>query len=122
MAYYFDSRLARVKEAVDAEVSEGGRSLRASYLARKYRLDLSSVQQVLADLTAAGDLEARYTVLCSGPNQRFDPDREFNDKRQIPNYEITCQRCGDRYVPSEENIIVSFEPTASYVEDLVQQP
>lgn len=120
MAYYFDSRFARVKEAVDAEVREGGRSLRASYLARKYQLDPALVQQVLGDLVGAGDLKARYTILCSGQQQRYDPDGEFSAKEQIPNYEISCRRCGDRYVPSEENVVVSFEPTESYVEDLVQ--
>ncbi len=121
MNYYGDPDLARVKELIDAEVREGTRSLRASYLSGKYTLDPPVVHRVISDLAALGDLQPHYQVLCSGRNQRFDPDREFTDRREIPKHPITCQQCGDTYTPSEDNIIVSFEPTPSYLESLGQK-
>lgn len=122
MNYYSDPNLARVKELIDTEVREGTRSLRASYLSRKYGLDPGVVQRVVSDLAALGDLKTHYQVLCSGRTQRFDADREFTDRREIPDYPVTCQQCGDTYTPSEDNISLSFEPTPSYLESLGQKP
>lgn len=121
MNYYGDPRLDRLKALIDAELREGVHSLRASYLSRKYEIQPGLVQQVLSDLVAAGDLKVSYQVLCSGENQRYDVDREFSERSEIPNYEITCRVCGDRYIPSEGNILLSFEPTESYLESSAQK-
>ena len=121
MNYYGEPKLDHVKRLIDTEVRDGIHSLRASYLSRKYRIDLALVQQVLSDLVSTGDLQTHYQVLCSGEKQRYDVDREYRYRNEIPNFEIVCRRCGDRYVPSEENILLSFEPTESYIESVTQQ-
>jgi len=107
---------SQVRALIDQEVRHGTRDLRASYLSNKYHLRSPLVQRILSDLAAEGALEPRYVLLCSGPNQRFDPDREFKDLREIPHYPITCTRCGDEYLPSEENVLVHFVPTESYLD------
>jgi hypothetical protein len=119
--YYGQPDLDHLKALIDAEVRNGIHSLRASYLSRKYRIDIALVQQVLSDLVATGDLQAHYQVLCSGKKQQYDVDREYESKHEIPSSEIVCKKCGDRYVPSEENILLSFEPTESYIESVAQQ-
>jgi len=119
--YYGQPKFDRVKTLIDAEVRRGVRSLKASYLSRTYKVDPAIAQQVLSDLVATGDLSMHYQVLCSGEHERFDIDREFEHKEEIPRYELQCTRCGDRYVPSEENILLSFEPTKSYLEELAHQ-
>jgi hypothetical protein len=119
--YYGLSNFDRMKALIDAEVRGGVHSLKASYFWRKYRVDPSIAQQVLSDLVATGDLSMHYQVLCSGEHQRFDIDREFESKDDIPRYELQCSQCGDRYVPREENILLSFEPTESYLEELAHQ-
>jgi hypothetical protein len=118
--YYGNPKLDHIKEVIDAEVREGVHSLRASYLSQKYHVEPSRTQRVLSDLAAAGDLKTNYQLLCSGEHQNFDADREFSRREDIPTYEITCTKCGDRYTPDEENILVSFEPTGSYLEALAQ--
>jgi hypothetical protein len=107
---------SRIRTLIDEEVRTGTHDLRASYLSNKYQLSSTAIQQVLSDLAAEGALERRYTLLCSGPNQNFDPDREYRDLRDIPHYPIRCSRCGDEYTPSEENVLVSFVPTGSYLD------
>jgi hypothetical protein len=119
--YYSDAELFRVRDLITNEVREGVHSLRASYLSAKYHMEFPLVQRVLSDLASEGVLEPRYLVLCSGPNQRFDPDKEYTDLREIPHHPITCGTCGDIYTPSEENILVSFEPTESYLESISQR-
>jgi len=119
--YYGEPKLDRLKALIDAEVRQGIHSLRASYLSRKYKIEPALAQQVLSDLVAAGDLATHYQVLCSGEKQQYDVDREFTKRDEIPNYELVCRRCGDRYVPNEENILLSFEPTEIYLEELAQQ-
>ncbi len=121
MRYYGNPRLDEVKELVDAEIREGTRSLRASYLSRKYHVEPSLIQQVLSDLVATRDLKVSYELLCSGEHQNYDIDREYDSPSEIPRHEITCSKCGDHYVPAEDNIIVLFEPTDSYVESLTQR-
>jgi len=116
--YYGEPKLDRLKALIDAEVRQGIHSLRASYLSRKYEIEPALAQQVLSDLVAAGDLTTHYQVLCSGEKQQYDVDREFTKWDEIPNYELVCRRCGDRYVPREENILLSFEPTEIYLEEL----
>lgn len=118
MNYYGQPKLDHLKGLIDAEVRQGTRSLRASYLSRKYDIDLALVQGVLSDLVAAGDLSTHYQLLCSGEKQRFDVDREFTTREEIPRREVQCHRCGDHYVPSEDNIILSFEPTQAFLEEL----
>jgi hypothetical protein len=117
--YYSDPLLARIQSLVEDEVREGTHSLRASYLARKYELPIAAIQSVLGDLVAIGDLQPHYQLLCSGRQQRYDADREFTSLAQIPRSEITCNECGDVYFPSEENILVSFEPTDEYISTIV---
>jgi hypothetical protein len=107
---------SQVRALIEEEVRRGTHDLRASYLSNKYDLSSPLVQRILSELAAEGALEIHYVVLCSGPNQRFDPDREFKDLRDIPHYPITCTRCGDEYTPSEENVLVSFVPTESYLD------
>lgn len=116
MKSYTDSDLAQIKRLLDAEVREGVRSFRASYLSHKYGLGQTFVQKALSDLAAAGDLQTHYQLLCSGEKQRYDADREFADRREIPRHEITCRECGDIYIPAEENIRISFEPTKAYTD------
>lgn len=111
----------RVRGLVQEEVRHGTHDLRASYLSEKYNLKSPIVQRVLSDLAAEGALETHYVVLCSGPNQNMDPDLEFRDKREIPHYPITCGTCGDVYTPTEENVLVYFQPTDSYVEAVSHQ-
>lgn len=118
MRYYGNRALDRVKDIIDAEVSEGVRSLRASNLARTYSLEPRIVQQVLSDLSATHDLKAIYLLLCSGEHQNFDPDREFERVEDIPSHTIRCSKCGDAYTPDSANILVSFEPTEQYLESL----
>ena len=118
MNYYGQLNLDHLKHLIDAEVRQGVQSLRASYLSKKYGIDLALVQGVLSDLVAAGDLTTHYQLLCSGQKQRFDVDREFATWEDIPRREVQCHRCGDHYVPSDDNIILSFEPTKSYLEEL----
>lgn len=121
MNYYGHPKFDRMKALIDAEVRGGANSLRASYFSRKYDVDPALVQQVLSDLVATGDLSTHYQVLCSGEHQRFDIDGEFVRKEDIPHYEVQCSRCGDRYTPNEENILLSFEPTESYLQELAHQ-
>jgi hypothetical protein len=121
MRYYGDPQFDRIKEVIDAEVREGVRSLRASYLSRKHALPPAIIQQVLSDLASAGDLKINFQILCSGEHQNYDVDREFTNRDDIPNYEIRCTKCGDMYLPDEENTLVSFEPTESYCESLTQK-
>lgn len=118
MGYYSDPVLARVQALINDEVRRGTHSLRASYLSRKYGLSAEAVQSVLGDLAAIGDLRTHYQLYCSGEHERFDADKEFANIEEIPAYEITCGECGDRYTPSWENIIVSFEPTDQYLAEL----
>jgi uncharacterized Zn-finger protein len=118
--YYSDSELFRVRDLIADEVREGVRSLQASYISRKYRLDPALVQRVLSDLALEGALDVRYRLLCSGPNQRFDPDRDFSDLKELPTSHISCTKCGDVYVPSEEDILVLFEPTESFLHSILQ--
>lgn len=120
MHYYGNPKFDRIKDVIDAEVREGVHSLRASYLSQKYHLAPSTVQKVLSDLAATGDLRAVYQLLCSGQHQNFDVDREFRSQEEIPAHETTCTKCGDRYVPEPDNVLVSFEPTESYLEVLAQ--
>lgn len=121
MNYYGEPKLDRLKGLIDQEVSHGIHSLRASYLCRKYHIEPALAQQVLSDLVAAGDLTTHYQILCSGEKQQYDVDREFTKSDEIPRYEVVCTRCGDHYVPSEENILLSFEPTEPYLKYLNQQ-
>lgn len=118
MSYYTDHRLTEIKDAIEAEIRGGVRNLRASYFVRKHHADPTLVQQVLSDLVAAGDLAPHYQVLCSGENQNYDVDREYEDRRKIPNRAVTCRRCGDKYTPSDDNILLSFDPTESYLREL----
>jgi hypothetical protein len=119
--YYHNPKLDDIKERIDAAIREGVHSLRASYLSRKYDLDPRLVQQVLSDLVATGDLMVIYELLCSGEHQNFDVDREFDSIVEMPKHEITCSKCGDRYLPDEENVVVRFEPTDAYLEALMQE-
>lgn len=121
MNYYGEPELDQLKRLIDAEVKEGIHSLRASYLSRKYKLEPALTQQVLSDLVAAGDLTTHYQILCSGEKQNYDVDREFASRADIPRYELVCTRCGDRYVPTDENILLSFEPTEAYIEELAHE-
>jgi hypothetical protein len=118
MAYYPDPHLERIRDAVEAEVRSGVRVLSASYLVRRYKFEPSLVQRVLSDLVAVDDLQIHYRLLCSGEHQRYDVDREFIDRSEIPKHAIVCTKCGDLYTPSEEDIFVFFEPTDGYLNDL----
>lgn len=118
MGSYSKKEFEEIRKRIDAEVREGRHRITASFIASKHGLDVGLVQQILSALAALGDLRTNYQVLCSGPNQRFDVDREYSDRRQIPTQEIMCQTCGDRYVPDAEHVLLSFEPTEPYLEAL----
>lgn len=118
MPYYHDPELEQIRGMISDEVRSGTMLLTASYLSHKYNLPPHKVQKVLADLVSVGDLETHYQLLCSGEHQRFDIDREFLNERDIPTREITCSKCGDLYLPERENILISFEPTSSFKDDL----
>jgi hypothetical protein len=118
MPYYRDADLEQIRETVSEEVRAGVNMLTASYLVRRHRLPPNKVQTVLADLVSVGDLEVRYQLLCSGEHQNFDLDREFRNEHDIPAGTITCSKCGDLYKPNRENILISFEPTSSFKNDL----
>jgi hypothetical protein len=120
MTYYPEPEFEEIKNAVESELKSGFRVLSTSYLVNKFEFDAPTVQKVLRDLVALGDLKPHYRVMCSGPNQRYDVDQEFDDSKDIPRYEITCSKCGDSYVPSDENISVFFEPASSYLNYLRQ--
>jgi hypothetical protein len=115
MPYYeTNAELERIRSIISEEVRSGVISLTASYLTRKHNLHLTAVQKVLADLVSVGDLEPHYFVLCSGEHQNFDIDREFRNEREIPNYSLTCSKCGDLYTPQRENVLIAFEPTSGF--------
>jgi len=115
MPYYLDPQLEAIRNAVEREIRGGVRVLSASYIVNRYGADPVRVQRVLSDLVSAEDLTVHYRVLCSGENQRYDVDREFDNLSEIPKYPLVCTRCGDVYTPSEENISVFFEPTPVYL-------
>jgi hypothetical protein len=119
--YYGNPKLDRLKSLIDAEVRNGVHSLRASYLSNKYEVEPALAQKVLSDLVATGDLSTHYQLLCSGVHQRYEVDKEYIRWDEIPRHELTCGHCGDRYIPAEENIIVSFEPTDLYLQELAHQ-
>jgi hypothetical protein len=118
MAYYSDAQLELIRDIVEAEIRSGVHVLSASYLVRRHRLDPVRVQRVLSDLETVGDLDVHYRLQCSGEGQRYDVDREFKDKSEIPTQAIVCTKCGDLYTPLEENISVFFEPTDAYLKYL----
>ena len=120
MRYYGNRAFDEVKDVIDAEVRDGVRSLTASYLSRKHHFQPRIVQQVLSDLSATQDLKANYLVLCSGENQNFDADREVARVDDIPQYAITCSKCGDTYTPDRANVVVSFDVTEQYLDSLSQ--
>lgn len=118
MDYYGKRTFDDAKRRVDEAVRSGVHSLRASYLTETYGLDVRIAQQVLSDLSATRDLKAHYLLLCSGEHQNFDADREFERLEDIPHHQVTCNVCGDTYMPGPENVEVSFEPTKQYLESL----
>ena len=118
MPYYGDAGSERIREIISEEVRSGVNMLTASYLVRRHGLPSNKVQTVLADLASVGDLDIRYQLLCAGENQNFDIDREFRNERDIPAGTLTCSKCGDLYIPSRDNIVISFEPTLSFKDDL----
>jgi len=110
MKSYNESQLRQVDRLVTEEINRGNVALKASFLSHKHNLPVTIAQQGLADLAAVGKLKPHYQVLCSGPQQNHDLDREFDDPRDIPRYPITCTKCGDIYTPEDENITVYFSP------------
>ncbi len=118
MTYYADPKREEIRRAIEEDVAGGIRLISASFLAERHKFTAKLIQEVLSDLVAAGDLTRHYRVLCSGENQRFDVDREFDTLAEVPKGMITCTKCGDLYTPDEENISVFFEPTPTYLSSL----
>lgn len=103
-----------IEELVNRDIVTGVELFNASYLSGKYQISIEDSQKVLSDMADASRLKRIYRVLCSGPNQHFDIDLEVENPNQIPNYEITCHVCGDRYKPSDDCILIYFSPTEEY--------
>jgi hypothetical protein len=119
MPYYdADSEFEKIRGIISDDIRAGLHSLTASLLVRRHNLRPSAVQKVLADLASVGDLETHFIVLCSGEHHNLDADREYRAERDIPSYSVTCSKCGDLYVPTRENILLSFEPTSAFKEYL----
>lgn len=103
-----------LERLVNQEIIEGVDLLSSSYLSEKYKRPLDEVQLVLTDMASASKLKRIYRVLCSGEHQNYDVDLEVENPEDIPRHSVTCHTCGDRYKPSEDNILVYFSPTDAY--------
>jgi rubredoxin len=99
-----------VGRVVERLAADGAQGFHASFVAKESRVAIDDVRSELARLAANGDIEERYELVCPNCGRTL---KVFSKTDQLPlNDEIQCDSCDYVWVPTEQDVLVTYSPTA----------